>query len=214
VVLDEADRLLALGFEEQLNTILSYIRSDRQTLMFSASFPGHLRKAASSWLTDELLIRCGTIEVLNSGLSNKSTKDFPIIKIDDNIDKDSQDHDTLNYKSSDITLPSLMSNLDPNSHSSSVAVSPTINQKIHVCASHKKPRLLLHYLEILRSEEKRNCVRQPAAVLIFCNKIVTVKFVMDWLMKHGHNTGSAILHGSMPQNQRETILSDFRGVST
>lgn len=37
LVLDEADRLLDMGFEEQLNAILGYLPPDRQTLLFSAT---------------------------------------------------------------------------------------------------------------------------------------------------------------------------------
>mmetsp|Transcript_95214 Transcript_95214/g.254585 ORF Transcript_95214/g.254585 Transcript_95214/m.254585 type:complete len:677 (-) Transcript_95214:52-2082(-) len=62
-VLDEADRMLALGFEEQLHAISEQIRPDRQTLMFSATFPGALRAASEKWLSDPVLIRVATTEV-------------------------------------------------------------------------------------------------------------------------------------------------------
>ena len=39
LTIDEADRMMDLGFEEQLNTISEAIRPDRQTLLFSATFP-------------------------------------------------------------------------------------------------------------------------------------------------------------------------------
>ena len=40
LVIDEADRMLAMGFQEQLENISRLIRSDRQTLLFTATFPG------------------------------------------------------------------------------------------------------------------------------------------------------------------------------
>lgn len=39
LTIDEADRMMDLGFEEQLNIISQAIRPDRQTLLFSATFP-------------------------------------------------------------------------------------------------------------------------------------------------------------------------------
>lgn len=38
-VLDEADRMLDMGFEDELNAILAHVPAERQTLLFSATFP-------------------------------------------------------------------------------------------------------------------------------------------------------------------------------
>jgi ATP-dependent RNA helicase DDX5/DBP2 len=50
LAIDEADRMMDLGFEEQLDTISTHIRPDRQTLLYSATFPARLRAAAKRWL--------------------------------------------------------------------------------------------------------------------------------------------------------------------
>ena len=65
LTIDEADRMLELGFEEQLNAIAEAIRPDRQTLLFSATFPGKLRAAAARWLGGErtVSIRCNTLKL-------------------------------------------------------------------------------------------------------------------------------------------------------
>jgi len=47
LVLDEADRMLDLGFEKQVALILNQIRPDRQTLLFSATWPPELQNLAS-----------------------------------------------------------------------------------------------------------------------------------------------------------------------
>jgi len=46
LVLDEADRLLALGFEEELGRILALLPRRRQTLLFSATFPAEVELLA------------------------------------------------------------------------------------------------------------------------------------------------------------------------
>ena len=49
VVLDEADRMFDLGFEPQVRSILSNVRPDRQTLLFSATFAKRVEKLASGF---------------------------------------------------------------------------------------------------------------------------------------------------------------------
>ena len=49
LVIDEADRMFALGFEQQLDEIFMMIRPDKQAMLFSATFPGKLRDAATRY---------------------------------------------------------------------------------------------------------------------------------------------------------------------
>ncbi len=56
LVLDEADRLLELGFAEELERILALLPAERQTLFFSATFPPAARALADTLLRTPLQI--------------------------------------------------------------------------------------------------------------------------------------------------------------
>ena len=56
VVLDEADRMLDIGFLPDLQRILSYLPKARQTLLFSATFSPEIKRLANSYLQDPVLV--------------------------------------------------------------------------------------------------------------------------------------------------------------
>ncbi|TAG33205.1 MAG: DEAD/DEAH box helicase [Polaromonas sp.] len=61
VVLDEADRMLDIGFLPDLQRILSYLPKQRITLLFSATFSPEIKRLSASYLQDPV-----TIEVARS----------------------------------------------------------------------------------------------------------------------------------------------------
>ena len=63
LVLDEADRLLDLGFAEELGKVLTLLPPRRQSLFFSATFPPDVRALASQMLRDPVNISVASTEL-------------------------------------------------------------------------------------------------------------------------------------------------------
>ena len=60
LVLDEADRMLDMGFEKDVRKIVGYMTDKRQTVMFSATWPAEIRELASQFLKNPVKVTIGS----------------------------------------------------------------------------------------------------------------------------------------------------------
>ena len=52
MVLDEADEMLSMGFQDSLNAILEVTSDNRQTVLFSATMPKEIRRISKKYMHD------------------------------------------------------------------------------------------------------------------------------------------------------------------
>eukprot|EP01036_Dinobryon_divergens_P002051 gene2051-2692_t len=65
MVLDEGDRMLDLGFDEEVHGIINKFKHQRQTVLFSATMPQKFQEFAKHTLVQALIVNVGRAGAAN-----------------------------------------------------------------------------------------------------------------------------------------------------
>lgn len=189
-VLDEADRMLALGFVEQLDAIKGQIRPDRQVVLTSATCPEPVQQIILTWIKEPVVVRVKVSSAAAAEAINAAEgAETEVVGADTKVRK---------------ALSGVASQ--------ELVAASNIEQIIHVCAEHKKMKKLMKFIATVKEEDKSNGGRVQSSILIFCNKIKKVGVVAEFLKRQ--KLRAAALHGQLPQTQRESELEQFRAGRT
>jgi len=78
VVLDEADRMLDMGFEPQIKEVMHNLPEKHQTLLFSATMPVEIESLAQEYLTDPVRVKVGKVSSPTANVAQL------LVKVSDN----------------------------------------------------------------------------------------------------------------------------------
>ncbi|KAK2958720.1 putative ATP-dependent RNA helicase DDX42 [Blattamonas nauphoetae] len=192
IIMDEADRMLSLGFHPQIVSIMGQTRADRRIMMFSATFRGKMERLAEEVFTSRLI----SIEPKNvaeaAAFLEKHHSSFPV---------ESSNNAVLlslfHSPNSPIRISLGLQNAASTNVVQHALVFPSLTDKLVWLVDHMEQFTV-----------PIDGKTQGGTLLIFCNQKGSSNFVAHCLQSFNHTVGS--LHGDRDQSERHRILKQFQ----
>ena len=185
MILDEADKMLSLGFADQLEKIKKYLTKAGVSLPSQADWNKNDISEDEDGDVLSKVCQVGLYSATNPPGVEKISK-------------------TWCGEPCHISLaPKKTNQEEENVH----RISENVVQVVHVCADHKKMAKLTKHIANVETLHKD--ARHKPKMLIFSNRIKTVKYIARELRES--NKKATEIHGDKSQEERETAIRDFKG---
>ena len=102
LVIDEADRILDEGFEEELLKLLNYLPKNRQTMLFSATLTRNLKRLVKIHMRSPEYINLSNTDSVLNAIENINKNELSIMKVNNN---NSNNVSTNDNNSNDLIIP-------------------------------------------------------------------------------------------------------------
>jgi len=101
LVIDEADRILDEGFEEELLKLLNYLPKNRQTMLFSATLTRNLKRLVKIHMRSPEYINLSNTDSVLNAIENINKNELSIMKVNNN----NSNNTTNDNNSNDLIIP-------------------------------------------------------------------------------------------------------------
>ena len=105
LIIDEADRILDEGFEEELFKLLKYLPKNRQTLLFSATLTRSLKRLVKIHMNSPEYINLSNTDNVLNAIENINKNELSIMKINNNTKDTNNNNDSSINNPNDLIIP-------------------------------------------------------------------------------------------------------------
>ena len=185
LIIDEADRILDEGFEDELIKILNYLPKNRQTLLFSATLTRSLKRLVKIHMRAPEYINLSNTDSVLNAIENINKNELSIMKINNN------NNNTNNISTNN--------NINSNNNLNDLIIPKNLNQFYTIVEPENRVNILYSFLKTHKTSKCLVFVSSRKQVRYFTEVFKHLKLGMLFLD----------IHGKQKQGKRSTTFFTF-----